>query len=187
MRRLGRFTHRAEHQSSASFVEKPHQAKNKSDHAIDQRMLLEECSACQGDISQKGNFKARALGQLFLDVPNAHKGRKSDAKQTERQARCVLIGSKIDHQQAKNGGQHGTRGHACQKSQTITAGMNHGGKSGNGGTQHHAFSPQIDHARFFIDQQTQSGDGQHGTRIERRSHQQCIRFHHTPLLCQRRR
>ena len=68
--------------------------------------------------------------------------------------------------------------HAGGKAEPVAAGVDHGGKAGDGGAQHHALGAQVDDAGFLVDQQAQRGDGQHGAGVQRGGEQQGVGFHY---------
>ena len=88
----------------------------------------------------------------------------------------MLVGVKPDHQYAKDGRHQATGQRSGQETGDIATGVDHSGKTGQGGAQHHALGAQIDDTGTFIDQQTQRGQAQHGPGIERGRNQQRIRL-----------
>ena len=134
-------------------------------------MLFEQGGADQRNVSEKWDFKRRSGGELFLNIANAHKGRESNAKQTQGQSCRVLIGAEVNDQNTKYCSQHGARCHASQKAQGVTACVHHSRKACNGCTQHHALGTQVNDAGLFIDEQTHGRNGQHGACIKGGSNQ----------------
>jgi hypothetical protein len=104
-------------------------------------------------------------------------GRKAGAEQAERQAGGVLVGVQPDHQHAEQRRQQRAGAHAGGKAQPVAPGVDHGGKAGDGGAQHHALGAQVDDAGLLVDQQPERGQRQHGAGIERRGDEQCVGFH----------
>ena len=151
VRRLGRLAHRAQHQTGARAVQKPHQCARQQHRAIHQRVLAKQRRPQERHIAQQRNGVFGQLRQFGLHVVDADKGRKADAKQTQRQAGGVLVGAQPNHQQAKNAGQQRPGGHARRKTQPRVAGVYHRGKASNGGAEHQALRAQIDHTGLFVD------------------------------------
>ena len=132
-------------------------------------MVAEQGRAHQRNVAQQWNGKLGPFGQLGLHVRDAAEGRETNTKQAQRQTGGVLVGVEPDHQHPKNGGQQGPGTRTCRKPHPVVAGVDHRCKPGNRGAQHHAFRPQIHDAGFFVDQQAQGRDGQHGARVQRGS------------------
>ncbi len=88
----------------------------------------------------------------------------------------MLVGVEPDHQHAENSRHQATGQRPGQETGDIATGVDHRGKTGQGGAQHHALGAQIDDTGTFIDQQTQRGQAQHGPGIERGRNQQRIRL-----------
>ena len=117
------------------------------------------------------------LGQFLLHIANAGKGRETHAEQAQGQAGGVLVGAQPDHQQPKHRGQQSACAHARSKAQPVVAGVHHGREPGNGRAQHHALGAQVDHPGFFIDEQAQGRNRQHGASVQGGRDQECIGFH----------
>ena len=68
-------------------------------------------------------------------------------------------------------------GHASDKAEPVVAGVDDGGKAGNGRAQHHALGAQVDDAGFFVDEQAQGGQRQHGAGAQGAGKQQRVGVH----------
>ncbi len=177
VRRLGRLAHRAQHQPGARTVQKPHHGRRQRHGQVDQRMQLEQRRPDQRQVAQDRPGELRRVGQLGLHIADAQKSREAHAEQRQRQPRGVLVGVEPDHQHAEQRRQQRPGGHAGHEAQREAARMHHGGERRHGGAQHHALGPQVDDAGFFVDEQAQRGQCQHGAGAERGAQQQCVRFH----------
>ncbi|MCY1532591.1 hypothetical protein D9M68_678740 [compost metagenome] len=177
VRRLRALAHAAQHQAGARAVEEPDQPEDEADADVDHGVVAEQRRPQQRDVAQHGNVELHLLGQLFLHIAGARKGREARAEQRQRQPGGVLVGVEPDHQAAEDSRQQGARRHARGKTGQRAAGVHHGGKTGQGGTQHHALGAQVDDAGLFVDEQAQRSDGQHGAGLERGGEEQSKGFH----------
>ncbi len=177
MGRLRAFADRTQHQAGAGAVQKPDQPRGQGHRDVDHGMLAEQRRPDKRQVAQPGNHMPRLFRQLFLHVADADKGGKSRAEQAERQPGRVLVGVEPDHQHTKDCGQPRAGGHAGGKAQPAVAGVHHGGKTGDGGAEHHAFGAQIHDAGLFVDQQAQRGNRQHRARAQRGGNQERMTFH----------
>ena len=112
-----------------------------------------------------------ARRQRLLGIRHAHKGRQPRTQQRQRQPRGRLVGVEPDHEPPQYARQHRARAHACGKTQPFAAGVDASGIARQRRAQHHAFGPEVDDPRLFIDEQAQARQRQHRARAEHRSQQ----------------
>ena len=166
--RIGGLADRAQHQARAAAKQEPAHGREHRPRHVDKVVLAEEDRSEQRQIAEQ-----RQAGRAFAQQRHAlerladERG-KTEAEQSQREARGYLIRHQVQREHRENRGHRRARGHACHRAEPQIA-RGHGGReAGDRADQHHAFHAEVQHASFFGHELAERGEYERGAGGDRR-------------------
>ena len=142
MRRLWRFTNRAQRQARACLEQEPRDGAAQQQAEIDHPVVREQGRADERNRLQPRDA-VRLRRQRHADKALAHEGRQPGAEDRQGEARGDLIGDQHQRQPGKQRSHHHAGNRAGRKTQQRNLRLVADHEASHGGHQHHALGAQV--------------------------------------------